>query len=61
MNGQDSVPPLKAGKAILISPKKCSLAEAQDRDFKIAIMTMFEDIKEDMNQCPNGNCESKNS
>lgn len=34
-------------------PKKCNLAEAQDKDFKITAMNMFKDLKVDMNKPPN--------
>lgn len=30
-------------------PEKSNLAEAQDKDFKVSIMNMFKDLKEDTN------------
>lgn len=35
-------------------PKKCNIAEAKDKDFKITIMNIFKDLK-GMNLCENTN------
>jgi hypothetical protein len=29
-----------------VGPEKCKTAESQNKDFKIAIMSMFKDLKE---------------
>lgn len=39
-------------------PKKCNLAKAQDKDFKITAMNMFKNLKEDMNNPPHEVCEN---
>ena len=39
-------PSPEARHSIAIGPKKSNLAEAQDKDFKIAIMSMFKSLKE---------------
>lgn len=41
-------------------PEKHNIAEAQDRDFKIAIKYMFNDLKEDLNKSFNEVHESRN-
>lgn len=39
-----------------MGPDKCNIAEAYDKDFKIATMSMFKDLKEDMDKfCVNTN------
>lgn len=46
------MPPPEASHSIAIGAEKCSIAaEAQDKDFKIVIMIMFKDSKEDANKC----------
>lgn len=49
---EDITPPLEASNPTLIDPEKSNWAEAQDRNFKIAILNMFKDLKEDMNKMP---------
>lgn len=39
-------PSPEARHSIAIGPKKSNLGEAQDKDFKIAIMSMFKSLKE---------------
>lgn len=39
-------------------PEKYSVAEAQDKDFKIAIMNVCKDLKEEMNKSLNKACET---
>lgn len=46
------MPPVEASSPILIDPEKSNLAGAQYRSFKIAIVNMFKDLKEDMNKTP---------
>lgn len=33
----------------IVDPNKCDLAGTQDRDIKLSIMNIFNDLKEDMN------------
>lgn len=40
-------------KSTVRSPEKSNLAEAQNEDFKIAIMNMFKDLKKGRNTCLN--------
>lgn len=49
MNNQDNMPLPEASNPIGISPEKNHLAEAENKDFKIAIVDMLKDLKEDMN------------
>lgn len=39
------MPPPEASNPIAIGPEKSNLAEAQDNDFKIAIMNMFKTLE----------------
>lgn len=50
MKNQDNMSPSKTNTLIAILPEKSNLAEAQDKDFKIAIMTVFKVLKEAMNK-----------
>lgn len=34
----------------MLGPEKSNLAKTQDKDFKIAMMKMFKDIKKDINK-----------
>jgi hypothetical protein len=49
MDIQDHAPPSKASNPIAIFLEKGNLDEAQNMDFKIAILTMPKDLKEHMN------------
>ena len=42
--------PLEARNSATVGPKKCNIAEAQDKNFKIAIMNMLVVFKEEMNK-----------
>lgn len=42
--------PLETSNPITVGPEKCNIADAQDKDLKIAIMTMFKLLKKDMNK-----------
>lgn len=33
-----------------VGPEKCNTAELQNKDFKIAVMSMFKDLKEALNE-----------
>lgn len=46
------MPPVEASSPISIDSEKSNLAGAHDRSFKIAIVNMFKDLKEDMNKTP---------
>lgn len=46
---------------IATNPEKSNLAEAQEKDFKIAIMKYFKNLKEDVNKCLNEGFENTNS
>lgn len=37
----------------VIGPEKSNLAEAQDKDFKVSIMNMFNNLEKDGNKCLN--------
>lgn len=50
MNSQDTRPPPETSGPIAISCEVYNLDEAQDKNVKIAIMSMFMDFKEDMNE-----------
>lgn len=50
MNNQDNIPPPETSNPIVIDAEQSNLAEAQDKDFQIAIMNLIEDLKEDMNK-----------
>lgn len=52
-NTQDNMTPPEPSNYTKAGPKKCNLAEAQDKDFKITAMNMFKDLKVDMNKPPN--------
>jgi hypothetical protein len=53
MNNLDNMSSPEMNNPIILSPEKSSLAEAQDRDFKMASMNMSKDFKEDMKNCLN--------
>lgn len=46
------MPPVEASSPISIDPEKSNLAGTHDKSFKIAIVNMFKDLKEDMNKTP---------
>lgn len=55
MNNQDSVPSSEANNLTAIIPMTSNLtevAEAQDQDFKLSIINMFKDLKEEVNKMP---------
>lgn len=59
---QDSGLPPEASNPTAVFPEKRNLDETQNMDFKLAIMTMFKDLKDDMNKYLNedhGNRKSK--
>lgn len=39
-------------------PKECNLDDTQDNELKIVILNMWNEIREDMNKCWNGDQES---
>lgn len=41
--------PLGTSNSITVGPEKCNLTEAQDKNFNIAIVNMFWDLKSDKN------------
>lgn len=45
MNDKDMILPPEASSSTVINPEKTNLAEAQDNGFKIAILSMFRDLK----------------
>lgn len=51
----------KASNPNAIDCIRCNLAETQEKDFKIAIMSVLKDLKEDMNKSLNEDYESINS
>lgn len=54
------MPSPEASNFMVIGPKQCNLGEAQDKDFRIANMNMFKDLKEDRNKCLNEDSENRN-
>lgn len=50
MNNQDSTPPPEPSNRITEEPEKDNIAEAQDKDFKMAVMNMFRDLREVVNK-----------
>ena len=55
------MPSPEAAIPIARDPGKSKLAEAQDKDFRIAIMKYLKDLKEDVHKCLNAVCENTNS
>lgn len=43
INSQDKMPLPESS-----TPEKCKISEAQDKDFRIAILYMFKDLKEEI-------------
>lgn len=52
--------PPEVRNPITISPEKTNLVEAHDRNFKIAIIHLFKDLKEDMDKYLNEDHENSN-
>ena len=52
------MPLLETNNPITVGPKKCYKAKAQDKDFKVAIVNIFKDLKEDMNKFLNEDHEN---
>lgn len=50
MDIQDSGPPPETSNPMAIFPGKRNLDETQNMDLKIAIMTMFKDLKDHMSK-----------
>lgn len=40
------MPPLEASNATAAGPEECNVAEAKDKDFTIAIMYTFKDLRQ---------------
>lgn len=55
------MPPPEARNSVVLGTKEINLAKPQDRDFRIVIMNMLKDLKEDMNNCLNEDHENTNS
>lgn len=53
--------PLEASNPITVDPEKCNVADAQDKDFRIAIMNMFKLLKKNMNKYNKEIYETSNS
>lgn len=43
MNNKDNMPLLKHSNTTIVGPEECNIADAQDKEFKIAILNMFKD------------------
>lgn len=50
INIQDNMPPLEPSNPTTVSPEKCNVAETQDKDFKIVIMNMYKEHKENVSK-----------
>lgn len=44
---------LEPGKSTRVGPRKCNIAETQDKHFKMAIVNSFGVLKENMKKCTN--------
>lgn len=53
VNIQDNVSPPEASDPLRVDSEKCHRVEAKDKELKIAIMSMFKALKEDMNKLLN--------
>lgn len=49
LNSQDNMPSTDVNNPVVIC-NKINLAKSQDQDFKIGIMNMFKNLKEDINK-----------
>lgn len=49
-NSQDNMSALDPCNPTTVGPEKCNTAELQNKDFKIAVMSMFKDLKEALNE-----------
>lgn len=58
---QYSGPPPEASNSTAVFPEKRNLDETQNMDFKIAIMTMFKDLKDHMNKYLNEDHRNRKS
>ena len=58
---QDNMSPLKPNSTTTVGPEKCSMAEKQDKDFKIAFMNMLKLLREEMNKLIKEIYENTNS
>jgi hypothetical protein len=61
INTQYNMSPVELSNPTTADPEKCNINESPGRDFKIAIMNMFKDLKEDINKSLNEVCENTNS
>lgn len=61
MKNQDNKYPPEATNPIVLGSKESILAEVQDKDFKIAVMSMFRDLKDNVNKWLNEDWETTNS
>ena len=52
MNNQDNMPPEKPANLLQCALRK-TISLKHKEDFKIAIMNMFKNLKEDINKCHN--------
>lgn len=50
MNSQEKMSPPEPNNPVIEGPEKCSIAKAQDRGFKIAIINIFKDLKDKRNK-----------
>jgi hypothetical protein len=57
---QDNILPLESSNSITVGPEKFNIAKAHDKDFKAGIMSMFKDLKGDLNKSLNELCENTN-
>lgn len=54
ISNQDNMSCPEISTPIVIFPEKDNLADTQDNDFKIAIIKMLKELKENKNKCLNG-------
>lgn len=55
------MPHLEASNITTVSPEKCILTEAQDRDCKTAVRNTFMDLNTDMKKYIKEDCENSKS
>lgn len=53
LNSQDNSPPPEASNLITVGTEKCSVADAQDKALKIAIVDRLKDLKKGVNKSLN--------
>lgn len=61
MNSQNNMPPPETSNHTTVGLEKCSISEAQDKDFKTTFMNVFKNLKRDLNKSPSKIYENPNN